>query len=295
MVNARALHYVFKIGNRKASVDFFKRVLKMKVLRHEEFKAGCEAACNGPYNGAWSKTMIGYGSEDDHFVIELTYNYGIGSYKNGNDFRGIHIKDDSLFSSIKLGDYPFSENNDKSLELFSPCGYRFVIHNVQNAKADSLFKCSLSSSNLSNSKIFWHETLGMKCVEDSPDHLILTFGQEQCNLEIVKINEPIDHAKAYGRIAFSTPAKNLSAIQETIINHNYTVLTPLISLDTPGKSTVQVVILADTDGHEICFVGDEAYRELSQMDPSANDLLTKAIEQDKSDDWFEQRGRKASE
>lgn len=30
--------------------------------------------------------MIGYGDEDNHFVIELTYNYGIKSYKLGNDF-----------------------------------------------------------------------------------------------------------------------------------------------------------------------------------------------------------------
>lgn len=39
-----------------------------------------------PYDGRWSKTMIGYGSEDDHFVIEVTYNYGIGSYVLGNDY-----------------------------------------------------------------------------------------------------------------------------------------------------------------------------------------------------------------
>jgi hypothetical protein len=36
----------------------------------------CEAACNGPYDGKWSKTMIGYGDEDTQFVLELTYNYG---------------------------------------------------------------------------------------------------------------------------------------------------------------------------------------------------------------------------
>lgn len=29
------------------------------------------------------------------------------------------------------------------------------------------------------------------------------------------------------------------------------------------------------DGHEICFVGDGAFRELSQVDPKANDLLAK--------------------
>lgn len=30
--------------------------------------------------------MIGFGPEDNHFVAELTYNYGIKSYKLGNDF-----------------------------------------------------------------------------------------------------------------------------------------------------------------------------------------------------------------
>ena len=31
--------------------------------------------------------MIGYGPEDDHFVLELTYNYGVKEYKLGNDFQ----------------------------------------------------------------------------------------------------------------------------------------------------------------------------------------------------------------
>jgi len=44
------------------------------------------AVCS-PYDGKWSKSMIGYGAEDKHFVLELTYNYGIGSYQLGNDFQ----------------------------------------------------------------------------------------------------------------------------------------------------------------------------------------------------------------
>ena len=31
--------------------------------------------------------MVGFGPEDDHFVVELTYNYGIKEYKLGNDFQ----------------------------------------------------------------------------------------------------------------------------------------------------------------------------------------------------------------
>lgn len=38
----------------------------------------------------WSKSMVGYGAEDDHFVIELTYNYGMKNYKRGNDFQ-VHL------------------------------------------------------------------------------------------------------------------------------------------------------------------------------------------------------------
>lgn len=30
--------------------------------------------------------MVGFGPEDDHFVAELTYNYGVGEYQLGNDF-----------------------------------------------------------------------------------------------------------------------------------------------------------------------------------------------------------------
>ncbi len=30
--------------------------------------------------------MVGFGPEDNHFVAELTYNYGVGDYQLGNDF-----------------------------------------------------------------------------------------------------------------------------------------------------------------------------------------------------------------
>lgn len=36
-----------------------------------------------PYDNRWSKTMIGYGPESTHFVLELTYNYGVKVYEMG--------------------------------------------------------------------------------------------------------------------------------------------------------------------------------------------------------------------
>lgn len=42
--------------------------------------------------GAWSKTMIGYGPEEEGFALELTYNYGIDGYKNGDDLQYICLQ-----------------------------------------------------------------------------------------------------------------------------------------------------------------------------------------------------------
>ena len=35
--------------------------------------------------------MIGFDNEDNSFVFELTYNYGVFSYKRGNDLRSINL------------------------------------------------------------------------------------------------------------------------------------------------------------------------------------------------------------
>ena len=62
-----------------------------------------------------------------------------------------------------------------------------------------------------------------------------------------------------------------------------------------AQCAVQVVILADPDGQEICFVGSEAFKELSQVDPQADKLLEEAIVSDKSDEWFAKKGREKVE
>ena len=48
------------------------------------------------------------------------------------------------------------------------------------------------------------------------------------------------------------------------------------------------------DGHEICFVGEEGFRQLSAVDPKGEKLLTEAVEKDKSDEGFASKGGKAA-
>lgn len=69
-------------------------------------------------------------------------------------------------------------------------------------------------------------------------------------------------------------------IDEIIKKNNKKILTSLITLDTPGKATVRVIILADPDDHEICFVDEEGFSALSKVEPAGNDALDKYIKKD---------------
>ena len=46
------------ISYRAETMRFYRDILGMKILRHEEFEKGCEAACNGPYDGKYARTVI---------------------------------------------------------------------------------------------------------------------------------------------------------------------------------------------------------------------------------------------
>ena len=94
----------------------------------------------------------------------------------------------------------------------------------------------------------------------------------------------------------------LKAHQERVrkINPHY-IQNELMSLDTPGKATVQVVIMRDVNDHEICefsfflsffglltllfflgFVGAKEFFELAQVDPKGDALIRDAISKDES-------------
>ncbi|XP_074869442.1 glyoxalase domain-containing protein 4 isoform X1 [Carettochelys insculpta] len=288
MGGRRALHFVFKAGNRAQSARFYRDLLGMKVLRHEEFEEGCKATCNGPYDGKWSKTMVGYGPEDDHFVSELTYNYGVGEYRLGNDFLGVTLTSSQAVTNARKMGWPLREIAMGIFETEAPGGYKFYLEDKEQPKQDPVLKVTLAVSNLQKSVSYWSDLLGMNIYErdEEKQRALLGYADNQCKLELQDIGGAVDHGTAFGRIAFSCPREELPNIEALMKKENQKILTPLVSLDTPGKATVQVVILADPDGHEICFVGDEAFRELSKLDPNGNKLLDDAMAADKSDEWF---------
>ena len=245
----QALHWVFKVPSPRAdTMKFYREVLGMQVLRHEEFEKGCEAACNGPYDGRWSKTMVGYGPEDTHFVVELTYNYNISNYKLGNDFQGITIQSREALARAKQVGWPVKEKAGRAV-LEAPGGYKFyVVDQPEPVGRDPVLSVAIGVSNMTKSVEYWAGLLDMTVTSASLSTASLSYNSSN-QASLVLVSQPtVEHAKAAGRIAFSIPDSQLPGAQEKMVAANTTILTPLVSLDTPGKATVQVVILADPDG-----------------------------------------------
>ncbi len=77
----RMLHTMLRVGNLQRSIDFYTKVLGMKLLRQQDFP-----------DGKFTLAFVGYGAEIDHTVIELTYNYDVERYEMGGAFGHIAIE-----------------------------------------------------------------------------------------------------------------------------------------------------------------------------------------------------------
>lgn len=230
--------------------------------------------------------MIGFGSEDDSFVLEFTYNYDVKGYSHGDDMRSIGIQSSHL-DTEKADKIQAEVEGIK--RVVDPSGY-FI--DLKTAAHDAVSSITLVSTNFEKTKGFWGGLLGLTTGDQNVTDSI-TFQAQNPSFTIKFLKSAsIDHAEAYGRIAFAVPTDQLLTFQEQCGFKGYSVLKPYIALHTPGKATVHVVILADPDGYEVCLVGDEGFRALSKFDPSATTLLDEAISEDKSDEYFAKRKNK---
>jgi hypothetical protein len=72
-------------------------------------------------------------------------------------------------------------------------------------------------------------------------------------IQNISTGKEVNHAKAYGRTAFSCPKDQQPALSDKIEKAGQKILTPLLTLDTPGKETVRVIILADPVSVKFAF------------------------------------------
>jgi len=76
---------MIRVGNLETSIDFYTRVLGMRLLRRKDYP-----------EGRFTLAFVGYGDESDTAVIELTHNWDTSFYDPGNGFGHIAIGVDDI-------------------------------------------------------------------------------------------------------------------------------------------------------------------------------------------------------
>jgi lactoylglutathione lyase len=82
MSSGSFLHTMIRVGNLDRSVDFYTRLLGMKELRRRDVP-----------EGKYTLAFLGYddGNASGGGEIELTYNYGVERYEQGNAFGHLAV------------------------------------------------------------------------------------------------------------------------------------------------------------------------------------------------------------
>lgn len=86
----RFLHTMLRVGHLQRSIDFYTRVLGMQLLRQSD---------NPEYQ--YTLAFLGYGPEDQHAALELTYNYGVEKYELGTAFGHIAVSVDDAYAACE--------------------------------------------------------------------------------------------------------------------------------------------------------------------------------------------------
>jgi lactoylglutathione lyase len=76
----RLLHTMLRVGDLQRSIDFYTRVLGMRLLRTTERP-----------EQKYSLAFVGYGTNPEHAEIELTENHGVDRYDLGTAYGHIAI------------------------------------------------------------------------------------------------------------------------------------------------------------------------------------------------------------
>lgn len=86
----RLLHTMLRVGDLQRSIDFYTRVLGMKVLRTSE---------NPEYK--YSLAFVGFDSNPAQAEIELTYNWGTDAYELGTAYGHVALGMPDIYAACE--------------------------------------------------------------------------------------------------------------------------------------------------------------------------------------------------
>ena len=82
----RILHTMLRVVDLDRSLSFYTEVLGMNLLRKKDYP-----------EGEFTLAFLGYGSEMNNTVLELTHNWGVESYELGSAFGHIAIEVEDVY------------------------------------------------------------------------------------------------------------------------------------------------------------------------------------------------------
>ncbi len=84
----RILHTMLRVVDLEKSIAFYTEVLGMTLLRRTDYPSG-----------KFTLAFLGYGSEADGAVIELTHNWGVERYDLGSAYGHIAIEVNDAYAA----------------------------------------------------------------------------------------------------------------------------------------------------------------------------------------------------
>jgi lactoylglutathione lyase len=86
----RILHTMLRVCDLQRSIDFYTKVLGMKLLRTRD---------NPEYK--YTLAFLGYGTNPEHAELELTYNYGTDKYDMGTAYGHIALSVEDAYKACE--------------------------------------------------------------------------------------------------------------------------------------------------------------------------------------------------
>ncbi|MBN9476139.1 MAG: lactoylglutathione lyase [Burkholderiales bacterium] len=84
----RLLHTMLRVGDMQRSIDFYTKVLGMRLLRSKDYP-----------DGKFTLAFVGYEDEKDGTVLELTHNWGVEKYDLGTGYGHIAVAVDDAYAA----------------------------------------------------------------------------------------------------------------------------------------------------------------------------------------------------
>nr|TKW24929.1 hypothetical protein SEVIR_3G082800v2 [Setaria viridis] len=253
----RLLHVVYRVGDLDKTIKFYTECLGMKLLRKRDIP-----------EERYTNAFLGYGPEDSHFVVELTYNYGVESYDIGTGFGHFGIAVEDVAKTVDLikakggtvTREPGPVKGGKSVIAFieDPDGYKFELIE-RGPTPEPLCQVMLRVGDLDRAINFYEKAFGMELLRkrDNPEYkytiAMMGYGPEDKNAVLeLTYNYGVkeyDKGNAYAQIAISTDDVYKTA---EVIRLNGGQITrepgPL-----PGINT-KITACTDPDGWKTVFV-----------------------------------------